>query len=144
MAIIRYDSNEEPITISNLDNASEQEISKYCKEVYDEMGENYEDIRNLILEDKSYDEIATNKHYYKITDGITSSSPFDKKILKNENITSIDFVDMNDFNNEENFRKCLELYYKALKLNDEFDKSYKLLETKFGFSFAQILKIIDF
>lgn len=138
MAIIRYNSSEETISISNINNASEEELINYLKELIKKRSKNWEYFKNILLEDKSGDVESARIHFYEIDDAAMYSSPFDKKILKDDAVTSIDNLDINDFRDEKNFRKCLESYYKWLKMNDDYTKCCNVLETKYGLDFYEI------
>ena len=151
MANISYKTPQEQFIMKdiNLNIASIEEIEEYRSkmimrevhclrqiEIYlhndhlDNINEDYEDFEKTV-----------KSHLNKIEDGAIGSSPFDKKILEDKNVKSIDGLELYDFVNEDNFRACLELYHYyllcqyALQQSDEFRvKKFKkmLLNTPIG------------
>ena len=74
--------------------------------------------------------LVGEEHMIKIVDGAVGSYPFDKKLIYNSNIKSMDEVNRYDFKDDKSFKEVLEVYQELLIVMNNIDNDILALKSK--------------
>ena len=109
MVDIQYKSEKEKLYRKSFNPhvASNEEIKKDMKEQQKLLCDKYLDL-SMLVDD--------NDLISKIMEKTRNPSPFDKKIIYDSNVKSVDNVYLYDFKDEKTFREVLKLYYCIIRL----------------------------
>ena len=123
MANIEYKSGDEQLYRNDFNPyvASKEEVEKDLKEQR-KLFKNHVMNLGLFITD---DELVRQ-----IVKGAVGSYPFDKKLIYNGNIKSIDKVNRYDFKDEKSFIEVLEVYHELLIVMNNIDNDILALKSK--------------
>lgn len=128
MANIEYKSEEEPLYRNDFNPfvAPKEEIEEDLKEQEKVFQSHVDELRVLVGQEKMKI----------IVEGAADSYPFDKKLIYNSNIKSIDKVNRYDFKDEKSFIEVLEVYHDILIVLNNIVNDMMALKYKYFVLFA--------